>query len=69
MIVLINAPRDMKWLRDVHLPRLSEIYKAAVIHGSEDYPYKIEVYKRRNPVVTDAPTVYLPDEDGVYHKA
>jgi len=62
----LNTADDMKWLRDVHLPRLSKKFKSAVIHGNEDYPEMIEVYERRDPVVTDRKDVFQPDENGVY---
>ena len=65
---LINSSDDMKWLRDVHLPRLPSKYRAAVIVGNEDYPDRIEVYERRDPLVTDAPVVFVADEEGVFRE-
>lgn len=63
MVTLINTAADMKWLREVHIPRLSPKYKSAVIHGNEDGPSRVEVYVKRNPLVTDIPVVYEPDQD------
>jgi hypothetical protein len=63
-MVLINTRDDMKWLREVHLPRLSAKYKSAVIHGNEDYPAQIDVYKTRNPSVLDELVIFVPNEDG-----
>jgi len=66
--ILINTRDDMSWLRDVHLPRLSTKYKSAIIHGNEDYPNQIDVYERRDPLVTDKQVVYTPDDEGVYRR-
>jgi len=68
-MVLINAPADMRWLRDVHLPGLPKKFKAAVIHGNEDAPERIDVYSRKNPFLSDIPLVFLPNEEGVYERA
>lgn len=65
-IELINTAQDMKWLRDVHLPRLHSKYKSAVIHGNMDWPSLIEVYVKRNPLVTDLPVSYVADDDGMF---
>lgn len=65
---LINTADDMRWLREVHLPRLPAKYKSAIIVGSEDWPDRIEVYERRDPLVTDVPIVFKADEDGVFEE-
>lgn len=62
----INTADDMRWLRDVHLPRLPAKYKSAIIVGNEDYPDRIEVYESRDPRVTDVPVVYKADAEGVF---
>ena len=62
----IDTADDMRWLREVHLPRLPAKYKSAIIVGNEDWPDRIEVYERRNPVVTDVPLVFEADEEGVF---
>lgn len=64
----LTGREDMKWLRDVHLPRLGKSYKSAVIYGNEDWPTRIEVYKRAQPYYHDPFVVYEPDSDGVYHR-
>ncbi|MDQ3300608.1 MAG: hypothetical protein M3619_28845 [Myxococcota bacterium] len=56
----------MRWLRDVHLPRLPAKYKSAVIVGNEDYPDRIEVYDRRDSHVTDVPVIFKADDEGVF---
>lgn len=63
---LINTADDMRWLRDVHLPRLPAKYKSAVIVGNEDYPDRIDVYERRAPRVSDVPLVFKADDEGVF---
>ena len=65
---MLDTDEDMKWLRDVHLPRLQAKYKSAIIYGNEDAPDRIEVYAARAPVVTDEPLVFEPDDEGVYHQ-
>lgn len=62
---LINTADDMRWLREVHLPRLSAKYKSAIIFGNEDSPVRVEVFEHRDPVVTDVPLVFVADEEGV----
>ena len=62
----INTADDMRWLREVHLPRLPAKYKSAIIVGNEDFPDRIEVYERRDPRVTDVPIVFKAAEDGVF---
>lgn len=64
-MVLLNAPEDMKWLRDVHLPDLPTEYEAAVVHGNEDSPSQIEVYLNPNPTIHEKPMVFVADGDGV----
>lgn len=63
-MVFLNAPEDMKWLRDVHLHGLSPEYESAVVHGNEDSPAQIEVYRSREPLISDVPLIYLPDPNG-----
>jgi hypothetical protein len=61
---LLNTKADMQWLRDVHLPRLSKRFKAAVIYGNEDWPNAVELYTKRNPTVHDTPvTLYHMHND------
>lgn len=65
-VAFLNTADDMKWLRDVHLPRLSKKFKSAVIYGNEDYPEMIEVYEKRDPLVTDRKDIFKPDANGVF---
>lgn len=63
---LINTADDMRWLRDVHLPRLSSKYKSAMIVGNEDYPDRIEIYERRDPRVSDVPVIFEANAEGIF---
>lgn len=46
----ISGREDMRWLKDVHLPRLSvKKFKSAMLYGNEDCPTKVEVYRSENP--------------------
>lgn len=65
-MVLLNAPEDMKWLRDVHLHGLPPKYESAVVHGNEDSPSRIEAYLNLNPTIHDVPAVFFPDSNGVF---
>jgi hypothetical protein len=55
---LITGRDDMRWLKDVHLPKLSSKYKSAVIYGNDDCPSKIEVYGSANPGLTAKKIVF-----------
>ena len=55
----INTPDDMKWLRDVHLPRLSSKFHSALLFGNEDSPDQIHVYEAEDPEVYDQPKIYV----------
>ena len=65
---VINTAEDMRWLREVHLPRLPAKYKSAIIVGNEDFPDRIEVYARRDPLVTDVPVIFEADDEGVFQE-
>jgi hypothetical protein len=57
---LISGREDMRWLRDVHLPRVSlRRYKSAVLHGSEDCPSRVELYRSSNPSRNAQKIVYV----------
>lgn len=60
----MNAPDEMKWLRDVHLPGLSKKYKSAVVYGNEDWPDKVEVFTEVEPSMTDKPVTLIPKRGG-----
>lgn len=64
VISFLNSSEDMKWLREVHLPKLPSKYESAVIHGNEDSPSKIEVFRALNPKVNHVPVVFLPSLNG-----
>lgn len=64
MMVFLNTPEDMKWLRDVHLQGLPPEYESAVVHGNEDSPSKIETFRSLNPSVNEKPAVFLPALNG-----
>jgi hypothetical protein len=56
----------MKWLRDVHLKGLSEVYKSAVVHGNEDSPSRIDVYMRRDPNFGEVSVAFIPSQRGEF---
>ena len=58
---VIRSKTDMKWLREVHLPKLPAKYKSAVIYGNEDSPEQIEVFVKKNPLVTDSFRTFTPE--------
>ncbi len=66
----LSAPVDMKWLFDTHLKSKQELrkeYKSAMIYGNEDCPERVELYKKKNPLVTDTPLeLTLNGETGEY---
>lgn len=66
MMVLLNRPEDVKWLRKVHLHGLSPKYESAVVHGNEDWPSQIEVYPSPDPSIHDLPRVFRPDPNGFF---
>ncbi len=61
---LLNTADDMDWLRTTHLANLHGRFKSAVIFGNEDWPKTIHLYVKKDPLVTDHPAVYTPDDDG-----
>jgi len=64
MQAFLNAPEDMDWLFEVHLPyrRDHDQWQSAVIHGNEDCPERIELYASADPLYTDQPEVICPTE-------
>lgn len=55
----ISGKEDMRWLKTTHLPKLSlKKFKSAVIHGNEDCPTKVEVYRSSDPSATAQKVVY-----------
>jgi len=48
----------MRWLRDVHLPRLSSKFKSAILYGNEDCPAKVSVFRSKDPEVTTPSVTY-----------
>lgn len=66
MMILLSRPEDMKWLRDVHLRSLPSEYEAAVVHGNEDFPTRIEVYRTANPTIHDVPAIFFPNSEGIF---
>lgn len=43
----LNTPEDMQWLREVH--GVGAEYHAAIVYGSEDAPYRIELFYSAEP--------------------
>ena len=62
----LNSATDMKWLREVHLPRVAAgTYKSAILYGSEGFPSRIELFKTKNPKVTDTCVVYVYEDSSL----
>jgi hypothetical protein len=54
----INTADDMDWLFEVHVGNnlaISWKPRSAVLFGNEDCPERIDLYPRKNPLVTDTP--------------
>lgn len=56
-MVLLNAPEDIAWVKAVHLrgvnlPMLMGDILAVVVHGDEDAPSQIDLYRCKNPKAT-----------------
>lgn len=62
----INSGADMKWLREDYLPKLPKVFKSALIKGNEDFPDWIEVFEKKDPLVTDRKVRFSPDQEGVF---
>lgn len=58
-MVFLNSSEDMSWLREVHLPNLSEKYQSAVIYGNEDCPERIDAYTEAEPICSEEPLIHL----------
>jgi hypothetical protein len=57
---LISGREDMRWLRDVHIRGMSlRRYRSAVLHGSEDCPSRVELYRSSNPSIHAQKIVYV----------
>lgn len=64
-VTFINSDEDMKWLRDVHLPRLRDDARSAILYGNEDSPVRIDMYSSAEPTITESPTdIYVMDDEG-----
>jgi hypothetical protein len=50
---------DILWLRKTHLPENAPIFRYAILHGNEDCPYKVELYKHNHR--DETPSVYIRD--------
>jgi hypothetical protein len=65
----LNTPEDMEWLRETHLPGLSNRFNSALIFGNEDSPDTIQVYLDAEPRVTDLPVTYVQSRRAITEKA
>ena len=55
----ITGKEDMRWLKSTHLPKLSlKKFKSAMIHGNEDCPSRVEVYRSSDPSAKAQKVVY-----------
>ncbi len=62
-MTLLSSKEDFEWLGDVHLKGidLSKI-KVAILHGNEDCPEKVELFKRNH--YKCRPIIFSMGEDG-----
>jgi hypothetical protein len=52
----INSKEDMDWLFVTHLKNLKSMrpqLRSAVIIGNEDSPSEVQLYTKKNPIITD----------------
>ena len=74
MQTFLNEYEDMDWLWSTHLEkfRLMRLdFKSAIIHGNEDCPQKIELFKAPNPRYDAKPDkifVLQDGDDGFFYK-
>lgn len=61
-VTFLQTGEDLKWLREVHVKGRATGFRYAIIHGTEDCPRRIELYRRNH--YQCRPTVLEPDEDG-----
>jgi len=56
----LNSAADMRWLGETHLTLVAvgKHFKSAILYGNEDWPSRIELFKAKNPKVTDTCVVY-----------
>ena len=62
----LNTKDDMQWLFDVH--KIPKKYKSAVLYGNEDWPEKIVVFVKKNPLHTDIGVVFKLDSEGITYE-
>ncbi len=59
MASFISGKSDMRWLKQVHLPKISlKKFKSAMIYGNEDCPSKVELYRSADPSTRAQKVVY-----------
>ena len=62
----LQSAEDCQWLRDTHLKHLAPVpaFKSAQLWGNDDCPDKVELYAKRNSLITDRPVgTYLMNVD------
>jgi hypothetical protein len=52
---LLTDNEDLAWLLDVHIKQDVPVFRAAIIHGNEDCPERIELFEANEPLITDEP--------------
>jgi hypothetical protein len=62
----LNSLEDIGWLISTHLKdKNSPIFNSFILHGNEDCPTKIELFKKQNPSYKTKPiATYISNEDG-----
>lgn len=66
MQTLLNTSEDMSWLWETHCKAYAShkaSFLSAVLHGNEDSPNKVELYRKQSPLVSDVPLVLVADSE------
>ena len=61
-MTFLRTPADLRWLREVHVKGRATGFRYAVLHGTEDSPTRVELYRRNHHQCR--PTVLEPDAGG-----
>ena len=54
----LNTPEDLQWLKEVHLlkappPHPYDNFKYAILYGTEDTPYAVDLYRDADATISD----------------
>lgn len=54
---MLTTKEDITWLREVHIPHLSNRVRFALIQGNEDAPSKVECWYSACPLWDELPDI------------